>query len=34
VANWRRAVAESERLADEFAELARPGRSIDALPLA
>jgi hypothetical protein len=32
---WRRALAESQRLADEFAQLmAVPGRSIEALPLA
>ena len=33
VAAWRRAVAESERLSDEFAEIARDGRSIQAAPL-
>lgn len=33
VAAWRMAVAESERLADEFAELAREGRPIMASPL-
>jgi len=31
---WRREIAESQRLADEFAEWAHGGRSIDALPLA
>ncbi len=30
---WRRALAESRRLADEFAELACDGRPFDALPL-
>ncbi len=30
---WRRAVDESQRLADEFAELVESGRPIDALPL-
>jgi len=31
---WRRALAESRRLADEFADLVSAGRPIDALPLA
>ena len=31
---WRQAVAESQRLADEFAQLARSGRPVDAQPLA
>jgi hypothetical protein len=31
---WRGALAESERLADEFAELVRDGRPFDAMPLA
>ena len=31
--DWRRALAESQRLADEFAELVSTGRGIDALPL-
>jgi hypothetical protein len=31
--DWRRALAESQRLADEFAELVAGGRGIDALPL-
>jgi hypothetical protein len=30
---WRRALAESQRLADAFAETVREGRSIEALPL-
>ncbi len=30
---WRNALAESQRMADEFAELARNGRPVDALPL-
>jgi hypothetical protein len=33
VRNWRRAVAESQRLADEFAALVGANRPIDALPL-
>jgi hypothetical protein len=33
VRTWRRAVAESQRLADEFAALVGANRSIDALPL-
>jgi hypothetical protein len=32
--DWRRALAESQRLADEFAELVTRGGPIDALPLA
>jgi len=32
--NWRRALAESQRLADEFEQLVSSGRGIDALPLA
>ena len=32
--DWRRALAESQRLADEFAQLVAGGRSIHALPLA
>jgi hypothetical protein len=32
--DWRRALAESQRLADEFAQLVTQGRAIDALPLA
>ena len=31
--DWRRALAESQRLADEFTELVAGGRAIDALPL-
>ncbi|MDQ2778703.1 MAG: phospholipase, partial [Pseudomonadota bacterium] len=31
--DWRRVLAESQRLADEFAELVRTGRSIEAMPL-
>ena len=31
--NWRRVLAESQRLADEFAELVREARPSDALPL-
>ncbi|MDO9075064.1 MAG: phospholipase [Rubrivivax sp.] len=31
---WRVALAQSQRLADEFAELAREGRPVEALPLA
>lgn len=31
---WRGALAESQRLADEFAELVRDGRPVEALPLA
>jgi hypothetical protein len=30
---WRQALAESQRLADEFAELVRDGRPVEALPL-
>jgi hypothetical protein len=30
---WRREVAESQRLADEFAELVHGGRPVSALPL-
>jgi hypothetical protein len=30
---WRRALAESQRLADEFAALVAQGRSVEALPL-
>jgi hypothetical protein len=33
VRTWRRAVAESQRLADEFAALVAVNRPIDALPL-
>ena len=33
-ATWRRAVAESQRLADEFAQAVASGRPIEALPLA
>ncbi len=32
--DWRRALAESQRLADEFAQLVHDGRPVDALPLA
>lgn len=32
--DWRRALAESQRLADEFAQLVAGGRAIDARPLA
>ena len=32
--DWRRALAESQRLADEFAELVAGGRPIEAMPLA
>ena len=32
--DWRRALGESQRLADEFAQLVAGGRAIDALPLA
>lgn len=31
--DWRRAVAESQRLADEFAQLVGTGQPFDALPL-
>jgi hypothetical protein len=34
VAVWRRALAESQRLADEFAEMVSAGRPVQALPLA
>ncbi len=30
---WRQALAESQRLADEFAELVQGGRGLQALPL-
>jgi len=33
VRQWRRALAESGRLADEFAELVQRGRPVQALPL-
>ena len=31
--DWRRAVSESQRLADEFANLVADGRPVQALPL-
>jgi len=34
IAAWRRAVTESQRLADEFAQVVESGRPIEALPLA